>query len=96
MKSLRLIDSNFAIDAHTNQRRNATFLTTQIAVSSLNTVTNSDTTPGHAFTVVAGDAVAIQVTQTNGGPTVRMATQCVVDDNTASRIPMASCVLIIL
>jgi hypothetical protein len=51
----------------------ATALTTSITVSSLNaTVTNSDTTPAHSFSVAPGDAVAIQLTQTSGAPTVRL------------------------
>ena len=51
----------------------ATALTTQIIVSTLNaTVTNSDTTAGHAFSVVAGDQIAIQITQTTSSPTVRL------------------------
>jgi hypothetical protein len=51
----------------------ATTLATSVNVSTLNaTTTNSDTTPGHAFTVSPGDAVAIQLTQTTGAPTVRL------------------------
>jgi hypothetical protein len=51
----------------------ATALTTSIAVSSVNaTVTSSDTNAAHGFSVAAGDAVAIQLTQTSGAPTVRM------------------------
>jgi hypothetical protein len=50
-----------------------TALTTQVTVSSLGvTVTNSDITAGHAFTVSAGDAVAIQMVQTSSSPTVRL------------------------
>ena len=52
-------------------------LTTSVAVSTLNaTVTSSDT--AHSFTVAAGDSVAIQLTQTNGSPTVRLSvsTRC--------------------
>jgi hypothetical protein len=57
----------------------ATALTSQITVSTLNaTVTSSDTTPAHGFTVTAGDAIAIQLVQTNGVPTVQLSvtTQC--------------------
>jgi hypothetical protein len=57
----------------------ATALTTQITASTLNTtVTSSDTTAGHGFTVAADDAIAIQLVQTNGAPTVQLSvtTQC--------------------
>jgi hypothetical protein len=51
----------------------ATSMSTSISVSSINaTSINSDVLAGHSFDVVAGDQIAIQVTQTNGGPTVRL------------------------
>jgi len=51
----------------------ATALSTSITVSTLNTtVSSSDTTIGHSFAVVAGDSIAIEVTQTSGTPTVRL------------------------
>jgi hypothetical protein len=50
-----------------------TSLSTTISVSTLNlTVISSDTTGAHAFSVVAGDAVAIQLVHANGSPTIRM------------------------
>jgi hypothetical protein len=51
----------------------ATALTTTLTVTTLNaTVTNTDTVAGHAFAVVAGDQVAIQITQSISTPTVRL------------------------
>jgi len=51
----------------------ATALTAQVIVTTLNaTVTATDTTAGHAFSVVAGDQIAIQITQTTSTPIVRL------------------------
>jgi len=51
----------------------ATALTAQIIVTTLNaTVTASDTVAGHAFSVVANDQIAIQITQSTSAPVVRL------------------------
>ena len=51
----------------------ATALTTQLTVNTLNaTFTSSDTVAGHAFSVGAGDQIAIQIVQTTSTPIVRL------------------------
>ena len=57
----------------------ATALTTQLTVNTLNaTFTSSDTMAEHAFSVGAGDQIAIQIVQTTSTPIVRlsMSTYC--------------------